>query len=39
MIINLTDEEVKKLGDLTDIEIEDENDVEIAIKILIENLY
>ena len=39
MTINLTDEEVKKLGDLTDIEIEDETDVEIAIKILIENLY
>lgn len=38
VIINLTDEEMKKLGELVDIEIEYDEDVEYAVKILIENL-
>lgn len=38
VIINLTDEQTQKLGELVDIEIEDDSDVEFAIKILLENL-
>lgn len=38
MIINLTGEELKKLGELTDTEIVDDSDVEYAIKIMLENL-
>lgn len=38
VIINLTDEEMKKLGELVDMEIEYDEDVEYAVKVLIENL-
>ena len=38
VIINLTDSQLQKLGELADIEIKDDSDVEFAIKILLENL-
>lgn len=37
-VIELTDEQSRKLGELADIEIEDDSDVEFAVRILIENL-
>ena len=37
-IIELTDEQLQKLWELADIEIQDDSDVEFAIKTLIENL-
>ena len=37
-VIELTDEQSQKLGELADIEIQDDSDVEFAIKILLDNL-
>lgn len=37
-VIELTDEQTQKLGELVDIEIKDDSDVEFAVKILLENL-
>lgn len=38
VIINLTDEQLEKLGELVDIEVKDDSDVEFAIKTILENL-
>jgi len=38
MIIELTDEELIKLGELTDVEIKDHSDAEFAISVILENL-
>ena len=37
MIIELTDEELIKLGKLTDVEIKDSSDAEFAISVILEN--
>ncbi len=36
-VIELTDEQSQKLGELVDIEIQDDSDVEFAIKTLLDN--
>ena len=38
VIINLKEEELEKLGDLFDIDIDNDNDIEFAIGIIISNL-
>ena len=38
MIIELTDEELIKLGELADVEIKDRSDAEFAISVILENL-
>lgn len=38
VIINLTDEQLEKLGELVDIEVKDDSDVEFAIKTILEKL-
>lgn len=38
VVINLTDEQIKKLEALVDIKIIDESDVEFAINVILENL-
>lgn len=38
VIINLKDEELEKLGKIFDINIDNDNDIEFAIGIIIENL-
>lgn len=35
--IHLTDQEIKKLGELVGMKLKDDNDVEFAIRILLEN--
>lgn len=37
-VIELTDEQLEELGELVDIEVKDDSDVEFAIKTLLENL-
>lgn len=38
MIIELTDEELIKLGELTDVDIKDPSDAEFAISVILENV-
>lgn len=37
-VIELTDSQLKKLGELLDIEIKDDGDLKFAIEVLLENL-
>lgn len=37
-VIELTDLQLKKLGELVDIEIKDDDDLKFAIEVLLENL-